>query len=60
MFLLLRLPENIVDKYLIFPNHNYYDDLNSTKCSSDTGIATLTWILFPFVYLLLVFHHWNI
>ena len=54
MFLLLRSTEKIVDKYLIFPKHNYYDDLDSARCSSDTGIAILTWILFPFAYLPLV------
>lgn len=53
MFLLLRSTGSIVDDYLIFPNHEHSDDdLNS--CSSETSIATLTWILFPFAYLPLV------
>ena len=53
MFLLLRSTQSIVDNFLIFPHHEHsVDDLNG--CSSENGIAYLTWILFPFAYLPLV------
>ena len=54
MFLLLRSTKSIVDKYLQFPNLSYGDDMDIKRCSSETGTANLTWILFPFAYLPLV------
>ena len=53
MFLLLRSTQSVVDNYLIFPNHEHSDD-DLDGCSSENGIASLTWILFPFAYLPLV------
>ena len=53
MFLLLRSTQSIVDNYLIFPDHEHSDD-DLNGCSSETSIASLTWILFPFAYLPLV------
>ena len=53
MFLLIRSTQSIVDNYLIFPDHEHSgDDLDD--CSSENGIAPLTWILFPFAYLPLI------
>ena len=54
MFLLLRSTKSIVDEYLRFPNRGYGGKMDTTKCSSETGVANLTWILFPFAYLPLV------
>ena len=53
MFLLLRSTKSIVDNYLIFPDHEHSDD-DLDGCSSENGIAPLTWILLPFAYLPLV------
>jgi len=53
MFLLLRSTRSIVDDYLTFPDHKHSGD-DPNDCSSETGIAYLTWILFPFAYLPLV------
>ena len=53
MFLLLRSTQSIVDNYLVFPDHEHSDD-DLDGCSSENGIAPLTWILFPFAYLPLV------
>ena len=54
IFLMLRSTGYIIDKYLRFPNQSFEDDMNMTRCSSETGMANLTWILFPFAYLPLV------
>ena len=54
IFLMLRSTEYIIDKYLRFPDQNLEDDRNMTRCSNETGMANLTWILFPFAYLPLV------
>ena len=57
IFLTLRSTKSIVDNYLRFPNyiHMHNDDHTYTqRCSSETGTADLTWILFPFAYLPLV------
>ena len=54
LFLMLRSTGYIIDKYLQLPNQNSEDDRNMTRCSSDTGMSNLTWILFPFAYLPLV------
>ena len=53
VFLLIRSTQNIVDNYLIFPDHEHGDD-DLNGCSSENGIAPLTWILFPFAYLPLI------
>jgi len=54
LFLLLRSTQDIVDNYLVFPHHsNILDEINylSKNCTdNDTGVATLTWLLFPFAY----------
>ena len=52
VFLLLRSTQSILDEYLRFPSHKH--DGGSTSCSSENGMAHLTWILFPFAYLPLV------
>ena len=54
IFLMLRSTRNIVDEYLIFPNHEYSDNMEVENCSSETGTAYLTWTLLPFAYLPLV------
>ena len=54
MFLTLRSTRNIIENYLRFPNYEYGDDMDDSGCSSETGIAYLTWILFPFTYFPLV------
>ena len=54
IFLTLRSTKSIVDGYLKFPHHKHSNIMDATRCSSDTGIASLTWILFPFAYLPLV------
>ena len=54
IFLILRSTKSIVDNYLKFPYHKYNDDMDTTRCSSETGTANLTWILFPFAYLPLI------
>ena len=51
LFLMLRSTSNIVDNYLKFPNRQYDDDMGIKNCSSETGTAYLTWVLFPFAYL---------
>ena len=54
IFLLLRSTKSIIESYLKFPNYEYADNVDIDGCSSETGIAPLTWILFPFAYLPLV------
>ena len=54
MFLLLRSTRSIVDEFLKFPDHEHSDDGDPKSCSSETGTAYLTWILFPFASLPLV------
>ena len=54
IFLILRSTKSIVDGYLKFPHHKHGNAMDTTRCSSDPGIASLTWILFPFAYLPLV------
>ena len=54
IFLMLRSTGYIIDNYLRFPNQNFEDDMDAMRCSSETGTANLTWILFPFAYLPLV------
>jgi len=55
LFLLLRSTRDIVDDYLVFPYRNDIQDeikfLNKKCRDNDTGVATLTWLLFPFAYL---------
>ena len=54
LFLLLRSTRDIVDDYLVFPYHNNFLDnisfLNKNCTDNETGVATLTWLLFPFAY----------
>ena len=54
IFLMVRSTSNIVDNYLRFPNRQYDDNMGTKNCSSETGTAYLTWVLFPFAYLPLV------
>ena len=54
MFLMLRSTRNIIESYLRFPNYKYGNVSDDNGCSSETGIAYLTWILFPFTYFPLV------
>ena len=46
LFLMLKSTGYIIDKYLRLPNQNLEVDRNIMRCSSDIGIANLTWILF--------------
>ena len=56
IFLLLRSTRSILNDYLVFPNdHNQVlASYESDECSNETGIANLTWLLFPFAYLPLI------
>ena len=55
IFLLLRSTQSIVDMYLIFPDAKALASYRSDDCSTnETGMAKLTWLLFPFAYLPLV------
>ena len=54
IFLLLRSTWSIVGDYLIFPNDRALASYETDGCSNETGIANLTWLLFPFAYLPLV------
>ena len=54
IFLMLRSTQSIVDDYLIFPGHHVLASYESNGCSNETGVANLTWLLFPFAYLPLV------
>lgn len=53
-FLLLRSTRSVVNDYLVFPGKNISAGYNSTNCVDETGIAKLTWILFPFACLPLI------
>ena len=54
IFLMLRSTQNIIGDYLIFPGDNALASYQTDSCSNETGIANLTWLLFPFTYLPLV------
>ena len=54
LFLMVRSTSNIAENYLQFPNRQYDDNMGTKNCSSETGTAYLTWVLFPFAYLPLV------
>ena len=54
IFLMLRSTQNIIGDYLIFPGDNALASYQTDGCSNETGIANLTWLLFPFAYLPLV------
>ena len=54
IFLMLRSTRYIINDYLIFPGDNALASYQTDVCSNETGIANLTWLLFPFAYLPLV------
>ena len=54
IFLLLRSTKSIVESYLKFPYHENSEIVDTDGCSTETSMANLTWILFPFAYLPLV------
>ena len=54
IFLLLRSTKSIVESYLKFPDYEHTVSVDTNGCSSETGVAPLMWILFPFAYLPLV------
>ena len=55
IFLLLRSTSSIINDYLVFPGkNNVLASYEADGCSNETGIATLTWLLFPFAYLPLI------
>ena len=54
VFLLLRSTWSIVGDYLVFPSHQAVASFEADDCSNKTGMALLTWLLFPFAYLPIV------
>ena len=54
IFLMLRSTQSIIGDYLIFPGDNALASYQTDGCSNETGVANLTWLLFPFAYLPLV------
>lgn len=54
IFLLLRSTQSIINDYLVFHDVKVLANYETDNCSNETGLASLTWLLFPFAYLPLI------